>query len=214
MKKVFKGAIGVILILCLGWLGLLLHSATVPAVHYEKIPPSLSSKDEHFAEIPTSTPNPGSSGAIPNAPKNCAGYSIQSASISAADGGSVDWAKLRNTPSAYNETITQSNQTIVIQAVGPILGSMDGSDIKVITFCGVGPALLATITRSSDFNGSVLQNINWRPIIQIEITPQQAQSNFQAIWLMRLDNGGTPVFTATPPYEPLRYPIVVNTRIP
>ena len=113
-----------------------------------------------------------------------------------------------STPSGANEKAA----TVII--IGPVLGSMDASDVKTDLSCTPqGIALTATITRSADYNGSTLANVLWRPRIELSVVFHSSPLVFQAIWKMRLTTGAEVDHARTPPYPEKSYPITLSTTL-
>ncbi|HYA42117.1 MAG TPA: hypothetical protein VEF34_12485 [Syntrophobacteraceae bacterium] len=112
------------------------------------------------------------------------------------------------------EIIAKAEATKLI-ARGPVLGSMDSPEIKTDLSCTAkGFVLTATITRSADYHGAVLQNENWWPRITIAVVPRQCEIVFQTIWKMRLTDGSEVDHAKTPPlYLDRKYPITVTKKI-
>jgi len=102
----------------------------------------------------------------------------------------------------------------VIDAVGPLLGSMDSDSVPTeLTCTTTGLMLIATITRSAEYDGAVEQNIQWYPIVKIEVKLQQPTAGIQVTWAMRLSNGVVVDHTHPWPYSGQPYPLTVTTTI-
>ena len=113
-----------------------------------------------------------------------------------------------STPSGANEKAA----TVIV--IGPVLGSMDASDVKTDLSCTPqGIALTATITRSADYNGSTLANVLWRPRIELSVVFHSSPLVFEAIWKMRLTTGAEVDHARTPPYPEKSYPITLSTTL-
>ncbi len=108
---------------------------------------------------------------------------------------------------------TNVDDPIKIIALGPLLGPMDSHSIKTDLSCSEhGVVLKATITRSANFNGAVLQNQIWRP--KVVLTMKAGQDvTLQTIWSMRLTNGKVVNHAQTPPYPDRSYPISITKKI-
>lgn len=104
-------------------------------------------------------------------------------------------------------------QDVTVVVRGPVLGSMDSEKLNTDLACSSdGIVLTATVTRSANYDGSVMQNLNWFPQIKIVLVPRQAEVVFQTVWKMRLTNGRKIDRARTPPYPEKKYPIAI-TRI-
>jgi hypothetical protein len=99
-------------------------------------------------------------------------------------------------------------------ALGPVLGAMDSTTVKTEVVCtprGIG--VTAVITRSADYTGAALANVNWRPKMQISALVRRPDAVLQVTWKMRSSNGETLDRAATPPYPQTRYPISVTKAL-
>jgi len=106
-------------------------------------------------------------------------------------------------------------KAVVVTAYGPILGSMDSPKVETDLACTAkGFVLTATITRSASFNGSALQNVNWRPRITMAVGLLKPEGVVQTIWKMRLTTGASVDHAQTPPYDvDQKYPIRLTKTI-
>jgi hypothetical protein len=108
---------------------------------------------------------------------------------------------------------TAENNLNVI-SLGPILGSMDSSQIGTQFSCTRdGIALVATVSRSALYNGSALQNVLWRPKIIAVVTIRTSEIVFQTTWKMRLTDGKYVDRARTPPYPERNYPLTVSKTV-
>ncbi len=117
--------------------------------------------------------------------------------------------KITIAPAKDSASTTEKWARVV--AVGPVLGSMDSGEVKTDVACTTkGIVLTATITRSANYHGAVLQNVLWRPRIEIEVALPQPNVHVEATWMMRLTNGAVLNHAQTPPYPDITYPITVR----
>jgi hypothetical protein len=108
----------------------------------------------------------------------------------------------------------QTNNTALVLVQGPILGSMDSSNIKTEVSClpdGIG--LTATITRSDNFNGAVLQNVTWLPRISLSLRLLQPSIVLYTTWRIQTSSGKEVTLAQTPPFRARRFPVRVTKRI-
>ena len=100
------------------------------------------------------------------------------------------------------EILGQTNHTVTIMAQGPVLGSMDLPSIKTDLSClPDGVVLTATITRSDEFNGAVLQNVTWLPKISLSLKLLQPSVMLHTIWKIQTTSGKEVTFAQTPPFR-------------
>jgi hypothetical protein len=112
------------------------------------------------------------------------------------------------------ERPTAPGASVKVIAIGPILGAMDSTEVKADIACTPeGIVLTATITRSADYHGSVLANVNWRPRVEIELILRKPEVVVQSTWRMRLTTGKELDHAATPPLTRINYPIIVTKLI-
>ena len=91
---------------------------------------------------------------------------------------------------------------------------MDSEKVDTNLACSSnGLVLTATITRSANYHGDVLQNVLWFPKITIVVAPLQPETALQIVWKMRLTNGKAVDHARTPPYPENKYPITVTKTI-
>lgn len=106
-------------------------------------------------------------------------------------------------------------QTVTVTIVGPALGSMDSADIGTQVVCtATGISMSGTITRSADFAGAALQNVNWRPWVQLALQLHQPRIDVDASWQMQLTTGAEVTDAETPPYGDITYPLYLSATIP
>jgi hypothetical protein len=111
-------------------------------------------------------------------------------------------------------TIMPGQSSTIIYADGPLLGSMDSNAVPVeLTCTTIGVGLTATITRSANYDGAVLQNIQWRPIVEIKVVLHQPEATFDSTWAMRLSNGVVVDHSHPWPYSGQPYPITVTKTL-
>ncbi len=102
-----------------------------------------------------------------------------------------------------------------INALGPVLGSMDSQHIDLSPACKpAGVVITATITRSADYHGAVLKYATWRPEVAIVLAVLQPNVVVMAVWKMRLSDGTEVHRAQTPPYPVLEYPVIVTKTVP
>jgi hypothetical protein len=107
-----------------------------------------------------------------------------------------------------------ASKVVRLIAVGPVLGSMDSREVKTELMCTAkGPVLIATITRSADYQGGVHKDVLWRPSIEVAITPRRRNLTFKTIWAMRLSTGTELKNARTLPYPERTFPIAVTKII-
>ena len=105
-------------------------------------------------------------------------------------------------------------RAVKVTALGPILGSMDSRDVGVSLACtATGFALTAVITRSADYNGAVLANLIWRPLIDVDIVVRRPEVTVDVKWTMRLSTGTILNRAQTAPYPEQHYPLTMTTSI-
>jgi hypothetical protein len=109
------------------------------------------------------------------------------------------------------EVESSEGREITVSSVGPVLGSMDSSDVRTELACTAdGCTVTATITRSAEFQGAALQNVLWRPKLVVALTLRQADVLLETIWRMRLTTGDEVAYAQTPGGPDEHYPIVVR----
>lgn len=143
--------------------------------------------------------------------KTCAGMVVRSIEMSQEyqKGSTID-----ESPEQVEVVSSGPEGLVTIVALGPLLGSMDSRDVKTDFACTPeGIALTATITRSANFHGGVLQNFIWRPRITIVLALRQSEITVQAIWRMRLTTGAEQTHASSPPYPDQKYPIIVTQTV-
>ena len=117
------------------------------------------------------------------------------------------------TPAEITATGAADN-TVTIMAFGPVLGSMDSSEVKTEFTCSQqGILLTATITRSAEYGGGAAKNVLWNPAISIEIALRRPEVVFQTTWRMRLTTGVELKRARTAPYPEQEYPITVTQTV-
>jgi hypothetical protein len=137
--------------------------------------------------------------------KSCAAIEVRSVRSSAE----VQHKHVQNARPEITESVTSETGTkaVLVVANGPVLGSMDSPNIAVdVTCTPKGAAVTATITRSANYNGAALQNVIWRPHIQIIATLLKSQALFKTTWRMRLTTGKEVDRAETPGYPSQTYP--------
>lgn len=113
-----------------------------------------------------------------------------------------------------NPKFPAAEEALMAVAVGPILGSMDSPNVKTeVTCTASGFLLTGTISRSAEFHGAALQNVNWRPKIAITLLPRQPEITVQVSWKMRLTTGIELYHAQTPPYSERTFPITLTKVI-
>ena len=140
--------------------------------------------------------------------KTCAGVEVRTihVSIELDEGDSF-------LPDPSPKITEESGKIRTLTAVGPPLGSMDSPELETALACSKkGFVLTATITRSANFKGSVLQNVVWRPKIEIEVVPRQVEVIVEATWKRRVTTGKymNQAETAAAPYPDQKYPITMT----
>ncbi len=104
--------------------------------------------------------------------------------------------------------------TSQLTVLGPPLGSMDSPVIATEVACSPsGVVLTATIMRSAGFNGAVLQNALWQPMIRLSVRLLRADVLFRTIWHMRRTDGRELTFAQTSPLPGRRFPLVLTRRL-
>ena len=90
---------------------------------------------------------------------------------------------------------------------------MDSRKLKTDLVCTAnGFVLTATITRSANFNGAALQNVNWYPRITIAVVLHEPEVVFQTTWRMRLTTSAERDHAQTT-LSDQRYPITLTKMI-
>lgn len=152
--------------------------------------------------------------------KTCAAASVQSISLSAEPERDVlldstpEKPTLKIISAPQPTTLGSAAKAVRIIALGPVLGSMDSSKVETDIECTAkGVVFTSTITRSADYHGAVLANINWHPKIEITVVLRQPVVIFETIWRMRLTTGTELDHAQTPSYPDQKYPITVTTTI-
>ena len=104
----------------------------------------------------------------------------------------------------------QGEPSVTVNLFGPVLGSMDSTDvIPEITCTEGGLEVATTVTRSATFKDSAARNVPWRPQISIHASLRNEHVAFRAVWRMRLSTGEEIARARTPPYPEQNYPIIV-----
>lgn len=112
---------------------------------------------------------------------------------------------------ASNPNSRPAEGTVTAVALGPVLGSMDSPKVKTEVTCTANGFLLtATITRSADFHGAALQNVDWRPRATITVLLRQPEIAIETTWKVRLTTGVELHHAQTPPYPERTFPIKVT----
>jgi hypothetical protein len=94
---------------------------------------------------------------------------------------------LTNSQGRYGAIWGKAFEIIV---VGPILGSMDSNEFAPVLKCrGDKIELIVNLIRSAEFDGSVLDNTLWRPVIELQVFARRADAHFEAQWVMHLTDG-------------------------
>ncbi len=144
--------------------------------------------------------------------KTCTGLEVKSIALSKLPEtkSKPEKAKILLPQSATKTSST--NKTLNVVAIGPVLGSMDSSEFRTDLDCtSQGFVLTTTITRSDNFNGAVMQNINWHPRIEATIELHQPEIVVETKWSMVSSTGALIVNAKTPPFsEEEKYPIIVR----
>jgi hypothetical protein len=149
--------------------------------------------------------------------KACAGMEARSVNISSEFGEKTLRysmpAEILTVPAeAAPASVGPSGKAVTVIALGPLLGSMDSHDVKADLMCTPkGFALIATITRSGEYNGTAAKNVPWRPKITIVVVLKQSEAIFEAKWKMRVTTGAEITQTDGFPYQ--KYPITVTKLI-
>lgn len=96
---------------------------------------------------------------------------------------------------------------------GPVLESMDSSDVGTHLACtSDGVKILATVVRSADYQGAVLANYIWRPIIKVTADLYKAEIVVVSTWRMRLTTGASVKIADTPPNLHQDYPVTIKKK--
>jgi hypothetical protein len=103
---------------------------------------------------------------------------------------------------------------LTVIALGPVLGSMDSTDVKTeLTCTPQGLRVTATLARSSNYNGAALKNVLWRPKLTLEMTLRKDKILFESVWVMRLSTGAKLDHAQTPSQPDQKYPITVTREL-
>ena len=123
--------------------------------------------------------------------------------------------KIKIAPPPTSETTPSAEgKAVMVIVPGPVLGSMDSHEIKTDLACTAnGLVLTATITRSADYHGAVIKNVDWRPRIEMTVILRKPEVMLEAIWKMRLTNGDWVAHTQTPGYPEQTYPITMTATV-
>jgi hypothetical protein len=114
------------------------------------------------------------------------------------------------TPTAPDD---QRTPITTVTALGPMLGTMDSSDVDASLACtATGFSLNALVTRNEDYGGAVLASILWRPKIMVRVAARH-DVTMDAVWSMRTTKGVPIGHARTPPYPELVYPLTVTALI-
>lgn len=143
--------------------------------------------------------------------KSCAGVEVRSLRVSAEVATKVLLdGKAKVTEAAPDKAA----KAVTLIAYGPVLGSMDSPNVEAELACTTkGFVLTAIITRSANYNGAVLQNVNWRPTVSLAVALLRPEVVVQTIWRMRLTTGSEVDHAQTPPYAGQKYPIRITKTI-
>jgi len=118
-------------------------------------------------------------------------------------------------PSPQITAKADGKKTLInIVAAGPALGSMDSSNVKTDVVCTPkGFKLVATVTRSAEYENASAKNVLWHPRIALAVVLHQPDVVFEATWKMVLSTGAELEDAQTLPYPPQNYPITVTTTL-
>jgi hypothetical protein len=176
----------------------------------------------YFAYMPATIPSMQTGTSTSSAQENtttCGGAEVRSIVVSADVQRTVSRdarpANIEIVPAqASAAMLGVAEKAITVIAYGPVLGSMDSRKLKTDLVCTAnGFVLTATITRSANFNGAALQNVNWYPRITIAVVLHEPEVVFQTTWRMRLTTSAELDHAQTPPYPDQRYPITLTKMI-
>ncbi len=153
--------------------------------------------------------------------KTCSGVDVKSIDISNILGETAfKSAKLVDITITSVVTANSISVGKRVEIIGPLLGSMDSNKIETTMTCEPqGLTLTAYVTRSANYNGSVLKNVPWRPKISLEVYLKQPKVLFKSVWRLRLDNGVEIGRSNLPPYADYvvtpakEYPIVITKSL-
>jgi hypothetical protein len=144
--------------------------------------------------------------------KTCVGVEVRSIGVS--------YERALNTPlDAKPATIETgppgaATKEITIVIRGPVLGAMDSPQVKTELSCTTtGFDLVATISRSEHYNGTVARNRLWRPQVSMVVILDASEIIFHAIWKMRSTSGREMDLARTSPYPEEKYPITVTKTL-
>lgn len=102
----------------------------------------------------------------------------------------------------------------IVTAYGPILGSMDSPKFDHAVSCAAdGINIEINITRSENYQGAVLQNVNWVPKVVTRIESKLPEMVFHVRWKMTLSNGVVVGHSRTPPFPERKYPVLGDKTI-
>jgi len=141
----------------------------------------------------------------------CAGVVVRSVTVSEDIHGEAAFAA---GPEKIEVVSSGPEGRVTVIALGPVLGSMDSTDVKIDLACTQNGILLTSmITRSANFHGGGLQNVNWRPKITIVLALKQPEIAVEAVWKMRLSTGAEQTHAWSPPYPDRKYPIILTETV-
>jgi hypothetical protein len=109
------------------------------------------------------------------------------------------------------ESPHHTDKMISVIAFGPVLGSMDSSEVVATVNCSnEGARVTAIITRSANYQGAAAKNVLWRPRIKLLLALRKPEVVLQLKWRMRLSNGVEVHKAGTSQQDFQVYPIVVT----
>jgi len=149
--------------------------------------------------------------------KTCALVEVRSVHVSAEGANPKDAtsAKIDVSRAQLQATLAGEIKTVVtVVALGPVLGSMDSTDVRTDLACTAkGIRLTATITRSAHYNGAALKNVLWRPEVTLAVSLNKDEVIFESVWAMRLSTGVNLDHAQTPSQPDQTYPITVTRTL-
>ena len=107
----------------------------------------------------------------------------------------------------YIEVAPGSGNSIIVDAVGPILPGEDLLDGFRLTCSGDTVSVITTLIHSK---AAVLVNVSWRPKIEVQINTQSGQKKFSATWTLKSQSGENLI---SDPITGQIYPITITRTV-
>lgn len=103
-----------------------------------------------------------------------------------------------------------------VLAVGPAMGSMDFTGFASSLSCraaGGSLDVVFTITRSENYHGAALKNVDWRPSAVLRISTQHSSVRLHFAWRLRSSGGAAVDVAPAPGGAPVHFPVRATETI-